>query len=159
MDPRQQCLAIAAALEFRSHAQAHLADQTVGKTGPRGLTGLRKEFPAIGRDQKQETLGRSCRRAHVPIIGNRQRVIVDVLRTYTLHRSNHELQTRALLQVFKDDLQSRLCLGIQGFGKVVNMPARLRQPLDLGPRNRATPEHRNDRENHRQGDRPLIKER
>ena len=74
LDPRQQSLTITATLEFRSHAQTHLADQTVRKTGPRGLTGLRKEFPAVGREQKQETLRRSCWCAYVPVIGNCQRV-------------------------------------------------------------------------------------
>src|SRR5207253_10901953 len=94
LDPGQQSLAIATALKFRSHAQTHLANQTVRKTGSRRLAGLRKEFSAIGREQKQETLGRSCRRAYVPITGNCQRVIVDVFRADTLDRSNHEFKTR-----------------------------------------------------------------
>src|SRR5207237_5442776 len=98
LDPCQQSLTIAAALEFRSHAQAHLADQTVRKTGARGLTGLRKKFSVVGRDQKQETLVRSCRGAYVPVFGNYQAVIVEAFRTDARHRSNAELMTPGLLQ-------------------------------------------------------------
>jgi hypothetical protein len=127
-----QTNAIAGTPDFCAHLPAHFADQTIGEICASGFTELRKKLSAITRNNQQETLARIAWPADFPIVGNAQRIIVELFIAGALHRRNDKVDARSLLQIFKNYFQPLTGRRVKHFREVVDVPARFWETLALG---------------------------
>ena len=117
----QKAFAITGRSDFWPHALSHVSDQTVGKISPSRPRCLGEELPIVGGNQQQNTLVQTGRSANLPIVGNSQRIIVEIFRAAAFHRRDHKVDPRPLLQIFQDLLQTSFGRGVEYFGKVVDV--------------------------------------
>jgi hypothetical protein len=127
-----QTKAIAGSADFGAHLPAHFADQTIGEISASGFTELRKKLSAVTRNNQQETLARLAWPADFPIVGNAQRIIVELFIANALHRGNDKIDARPLLQIFKNYFQPLTGRRVKYFGEVVDVSSRLWQTFALG---------------------------
>ena len=129
---RDQTKAIAGTDDFCAHLPAHFADQTIGEISASGFTELRKKLSAITRNYQQKTLARIAWPADFPIVGNAQRIIVELFIASALHRRHDKVDARPLLQIFKNYFQPLTGRRVKDYREVVDVPSRLWQTFALG---------------------------
>jgi hypothetical protein len=126
-----QTKAIAGTADFGAHPPAHFADQTIREISASGFTELRKKLSAITRNDQQQTLARIAWPADFQIVGNAQRIIVELFIANALHRRHDKVDARPLPQIFKNYFQPLTGRRVKHFREVVDVSSRLWQTFAL----------------------------
>ena len=82
---------------------------------------LRKELSGVDRNHQHQRFARALR-SNVPLVGNPQRIVIDVFGAGALNRGDEKFNTGSLLQVSENCLKSLFRGPIDRFSKVINVP-------------------------------------
>src|SRR5713226_5494387 len=125
-DSGQQPLAVASAFNFRAHAPAHVANQAVGEVGLNTAAEVRKELSVVSGNHEYESFAWALR-PNVPLVGDAQRIVVEIFGAHALDGRDEKLNAGSLFQISENGFESLFGRGIDHFGKVINVSARLWQ--------------------------------